>query len=306
MKYSIVIPTYNSTKVLVDLQEQLTEVLNSTGETFEIIFVNDHSPNPRTWETIKDICAQNPKVVGIQLSRNFGQQSATLCGLKHAKGEYVFTMDDDLQHKPSDLLKLMEHEGHDMVVAQFVNKQHSFFKRITSKMKSYFDRIILGKPKGIQLSAFRMLHKNVVQGMLNIKTPSPYIAGLMFYISKDIVSVPLAHGARAEGQSGYNLFSLIKLFGRLIINNSSLMLRFIGNMGLFFAFMSMLALVYILVVRLFFDSLVAGWASILTAVLFFGGMQLFALGIIGEYLIRIIRSTEGNPSFHVKEIVSAE
>lgn len=304
-EYSIIIPVYNTTKVLVQLVDQIKKVFDGVGEEYEIILVNDHSPNPESWNVIRTICSSEPKVKGVQLSRNFGQQSATMCGLSLARGRYVITMDDDGQHNPKHIPLLIEQQiDHEIVIAHLQSKKHSFSKRFLSRIKGHFDRIILGKPKGIQLSAFRLLSRNVVDGMLSIKTPTPFIPALMFYVSKDVKSVPVPHEKRVEGKTGYTLFKLIKLFSFLLINNSSLLLRYIGNVGLTVSGASILFIFYLFLQKILNDTALQGWTSTIVLILFFGGLQLFAIGVIGEYLIRIIRNVEEKPAFHIKEILN--
>ena len=303
---SIVIPVYNTTKILEELTKDVATLLKINQLTFEILLVDDCSPNVSTWQHILNTVNANEHVSGIKLTRNFGQQSATLCGLSMAKGRHIVTMDDDYQHHPEDILKLYEQREHDIVIGHLTNKVHSFSRRLASQMKGYFDEIILGKPKDIQLSAFRMFRKHVVQGMLQIKTPTPFIAALMFYVSKDIVGVKIPHHERMEGASGYGLKQMIRLFSFLLINNSSLLLRTIGNIGLFMS-ATCLLLIFLLVSRyFFFEGSITGWTSTMITLIFFGGAQLFSIGIIGEYLIRIIGSVEEKPPFIVRDIITKD
>lgn len=306
IKYSVVIPVYNTTSVLHTLVKNIKDVFKTEGNAFEILLVNDHSPNPESWIVIQDICKEHKFVRGVQLSRNFGQQSATVCGLSLSKGEYVITMDDDGQHDPKYIKDLLNTaRDHAIVIAHLQGKKHSMSKRIVSRIKAYFDRVILGKPKGIQLSAFRVLRRNVVDGMLAIKTPTPFIPALMFYVSKDVKGVSIPHAERVEGKTGYTFFKLLKLFSFLLINNSSLLLRYIGNIGLTVSGVSILVILYLLFQRFVNDTALQGWTSTIVLILFFGGLQLFTLGIIGEYLIRIIRNVEEKPAFHIKEVINS-
>ena len=301
INYSVVIPVYNTTKVLFDLQQQINKVFQSMDESYELIFVNDHSPKKETWEVLKEISnAEHTRA--INLTRNFGQQAATLCGLACAKGTYIITMDDDLQHNPEDIPKLAKLREHAVVVAHFKNKKHNTFKKITSLIKERFDRIIFNKPKGIQLSAFRLINRNVVSGMLKVKTPTPFITALLFYVTKDVVGVEVEHNKRAEGASGYSFLSLVKLFSYLLINNSSLLLRVIGRFGVIIFLLSFAWVLYLLY-NYFFHGFVLGWTSTMVAIIMFGGIQLFTLGIIGEYLIRIINYSEQKPPYLIKEIL---
>lgn len=301
--YSIIVPVYNSKKSLPELARRMKAVFRAMpGTTYELLFVDDGSPNAETWPTLNEIAAQDPNVRAVKLMRNFGQQAATICGLQLAVGDYIITMDDDLQHAPEDIPLLAQANHHDIVIGQFPQKKHGWSKRLASKIKGEFDRVILGKPKDIQLSAFRLFNRLTADAMLQlVDTPYPFIPAMMFYVTKDVVGVNITHHDRADGASGYNFFKLIKLFNNLLINNSSLLLRFIGNMGLSISFLSfVLALVFIYR-KLFLKVETVGWTSLFVTVLFIGGAILFTLGIVGEYLVRIIKTVEKRPLYLIRK-----
>jgi glycosyltransferase involved in cell wall biosynthesis len=235
--------------------------------------------------------------------RNFGQQSATLCGLHIASGDLIITMDDDFQHNPADIPKLITESSHDIVIAQFQHKKHSFFKRFTSSIKGWFDTLILGKPHGLQLSSFRLIRREVVQAMLSIKTSYPFLPALMFYVTKDVVNVSLEHHPRQRGTSGYSFIQLLKLFSNLLVNNSSLLLQFIGGVGILSSIISLAAALYFIIQKVVYHTPVAGWTSVIVATLFLGGINLLSIGIIGEYLLRIIKGVEKKPAYLIREIL---
>lgn len=299
-KYSIVVPVYNTAKSLVELAERVKEVFDETVEdTYELIFVNDGSSNPETWPTLERLCDDDPHVRAFQLTRNFGQSPATVCGLDESRGQYVITMDDDLQHRPEDIPLLLEEKEHQIVIGKLKQKKHSLFKRVTSRLKEVFDRYILSKPRGLRMSSFRLFNRCIVDGMLSIKTPYPFIPALMFYVSRDAVNVPIKHEARKEGKTGYSLRKMFQLFSNLIINNSSLLLRVIGNFGIVLALASFVGGAYFIGKKLLYGIDVPGWTSVMVALLTIGGGMLFAMGIIGEYLIRIVQGVEHKPTYVV-------
>ncbi|MDU9048187.1 MAG: glycosyltransferase family 2 protein [Candidatus Electrothrix sp. Rat3] len=307
LEFSVVIPVYNTVTALSNLVEQLDAVFSQhLCATYEIILIDDASPHPETWKNIEALCAQYPAVKAARLMRNFGQHAATLCGMQKTSGQTIITMDDDLQHTPSDIPKLLAESSHDIVIAQFKQKEHARFKRTTSSIKGWFDTLILGKPSGLQLSAFRVLKKEVVDGMLSIQTPYPFLPALMFSVSKDVVGVKLEHYARQEGYSGYSLMKLIKLFSCLLVNNSSLLLRFVGIFGCACSFLSMMTASYVIGQKIFNNIPVAGWSSVFVAILFFGGATLFSIGIIGEYLIRILKGVEKKPAYFIRSAYNLE
>jgi dolichol-phosphate mannosyltransferase/undecaprenyl-phosphate 4-deoxy-4-formamido-L-arabinose transferase len=306
MLVSIVIPVYNSS-VLEELVQRIHAVFAGLpGTGYEVIFVDDFSSSPETWPTLERLAGQGSKVRAVQLTRNFGQQPATLCGLAEARGDFVITMDDDLQHVPEDIPKFLALAGWDIVIGQFDRKHHSLFRRLTSRAKGYFDRIILGKPKGIQMSAYRMLSRTVVDGVLSIRTPHPFLPALMFHVSQNVTGVRVGHSPRREGRSGYTLWKLTRVFSNLMINNSSLVLRVVGNLGMLFAGISFLMAAFVIYRKLVHGVSVQGWTSLLATQLLLGGMLLFSVGVVGEYLLRIIESSERKPTYFIRHRVNLE
>ncbi len=306
MKISVVIPVYNST-VLEELTDRINAVFRDRpGVNYEIIFVDDSSPCPETWPTLERLARERSALRALQLTRNFGQQAATLCGLAEARGDFVITMDDDLQHAPEDIPKFLALTDWDIVIGQFDRKRHNLFRRLTSRAKGYFDRIILGKPKGIQMSSFRMLNRTVVDGILSIRTPHPFLPALMFYVSQNVIGVRVGHSSRREGRSGYTLWKLMRVFSHLLINNSSLVLRLVGNLGLLFAGISFLMAALVIYQKLAHSVSVQGWTSLLATQLLLGGLLLFSVGVVGEYLIRIIESSERKPTYFIRRRVNVE
>jgi glycosyltransferase involved in cell wall biosynthesis len=300
LRTSVVVPVYNSS-VLEELATRIHAVFAALPETeYEIIFVDDASPDPRVWPILEDLARYSGQVRAIQLTRNFGQQPATLCGLAEARGEFVITMDDDLQHAPEDIPKFLDLTGWDIVIGQFDRKRHSLFRRLTSRAKGYFDQLILGKPKGIQMSAFRMLSRTVVDGVLSIRTPHPFLPALMFHVSQNVIGVRVGHSSRREGRSGYTIWKLMRVFSHLLINNSSLVLRLVGNLGILFAGVSFLMAALVIYQKLAYSVSVRGWTSLLATQLLIGGLLLFSVGIVGEYLIRIIESSERKPTYFIR------
>ena len=299
MQISVVIPVYEST-VLEELAARLEAVLTARGDDYELIFVDDGSPSPGTWPTLERLARQRPRVRAIRLTRNFGQQAATLCGLQAARGDRVVTIDDDLQHQPEDLPRLLEPADVDLVFGQFPNRRHRLWKRLASRAKGFFDRILLGKPTHIQLTSYRVLSRAVVDGVLTARTPHPFLPALLFHVSRQAVGVNVDHAPRSQGQSGYTLRRLIAVFSNLVLNNSSFLLRLVGQVGLVFAAVSFVIAGVVIYRRLASGVSVQGWTSIFATLLLIGGLLLVSVGVIGEYLIRIIASTEGRPAYFVR------
>jgi dolichol-phosphate mannosyltransferase/undecaprenyl-phosphate 4-deoxy-4-formamido-L-arabinose transferase len=296
---SVVIPVYDS-PVLEELAIGIERAFAGSSDDYEIIFVDDGSPDPRVWPMLERLARERAGVRVLQLTRSFGQQAATLCGLVEARGELVVTMDDDLQHDPADIPQLLAHGGHDIVIAQFERKKHHFLRRAVSRVKGAFDHLLIGKPKHLQLTSFRVLGRAVVDGVLAIRTPHPFLPALMFHISKDVVGAPVSHSRRAGGRSGYTLRKLFAVFTNLIINNSSILLRVAAIAGMGFAGLSFLVAGLAIYRKLVRGITVEGWASLFSAVLLMGGLLLLSIGIVGEYLLRIIESSEARPTYFVR------
>ena len=296
---SVVVPVYNST-CLAELAERIERTLTAEGIDYEIIFVDDGSPNSAVWPILERIASTRPRIRVVQLTRNFGQQAATLCGLRESRGNWIITMDDDLQHLPEDLPKFLALKEWDIVVGQFARKRHGLLRRMASRLKGYFDQIIIGKPGSIQLSSYRMLNRTVVDGILSIQTPYPFIPAMMFHVSNNVTGVTVEHGPRKEGRSGYTFWKLLTLFSNLLINNSALALRWMGYLGILCSLISFAFSGGIFYKMLVHGSAVQGWASLMVAVLLIGGMLLFSIGLVGEYLIRIIAASEAKPMYFVR------
>jgi glycosyltransferase involved in cell wall biosynthesis len=296
---SVVVPVYNSPTLEV-LAEQIETVLHEAGVTHEIIFVDDGSSDPRIWPALEKLTHERPGVRCIQLSRNFGQQAATLCGLREARGGVVITIDDDLQHDPRDIPALLAYAGHDIVIGQLGQKEHPLARRIASRVKGVFDRWIVGTPKGLQLSSFRLLSRTVVDGVLSMRTPHPFLPALLFYVSRDVVGVPVSHSRRAAGKSGYTFRKLLRLFSNLMINNSSMLLRAAAYAGLLLAVTSFSLALLVTYEKIAHGIAVQGWTSLFAALMLIGGLLLVSVGIVGEYLIRIIETSEAKPTYFVR------
>ena len=296
---SVVVPVYDSPS-LEALAERIETALDEAGVVHEIIFVDDGSPDPRIWPALEKLRREHPRARALQLSRNFGQQAATLCGLREARGEVVITIDDDLQHDPRDIPALLAHSQHDIVIGQLGAKEHRLARRIASRVKQVFDRLIIGTPKGLQLSSFRLLSRTVVDGVLAMRTPHPFMPALMFYVSRDVVGVPVSHSRRAAGKSGYTFRRLLRLFGNLLINNSSMLLRLAAYTGMAMAVVSFSLAGLVTYEKLAHGIAVRGWTSLFAALMLIGGLLLVSVGIVGEYLIRIIETSEAKPTYFVR------
>jgi glycosyltransferase involved in cell wall biosynthesis len=300
--YSAVIPVYNSADSLPELAQRLHDVFSRIApEHYEVLYVDDASADGRTWRVLDEIVAQYPRMGVIRLTRNFGRHAAIMCGLDHAVGRWIITMDDDLQHRPEDIPALLAEREHDAVVARFPTRRDARLVRLTSRWRHLLENIVLGKPRHIVMSPFCLFKSDVARMMRKINTPYPYAPALLFYVTRDVVNVETAHEERRFGRSNIGTWRRIKLGSNLLINNSALLLRAVAVVGIGFACLSFLLAAYIVGRYVLIGTSIIGWTSLMTVTLLIGGVVLLSIGIVGEYLIRIIHGIEGRPDYFVRE-----
>jgi len=298
---SILICAYNSDKSLEILTKNIIEIFSNLEETFNIIFVDDGSSNKNTWTTIESLHSAYPKLVkGYSLMRNFGRPSALLCGFKKCDGKYLIMMDDDLQHDPYYIPEFLKYKIHDVVIAHFVTKEHNFIKRTFSDIKGYFDYKLIGKPKDIKNSSYKMIKRPIIDSINQMNIFNPFISGLLFHATRDLVNVKIIQKKREYGKSGFTLNKMLSQFMNLMFNNSSFMLRVISYLGILFSFFGLILTLFYLYRYVFYDSNVPGWTSLIVLNLVTSGIILFSLGVFGEYFIRIIKLAENRPSYVIR------
>ncbi len=283
---SIVIPVYNSEKCLDELNEQVSRELADVD--YEMILVNDKSRDG-SWQKILSLAASNPRVKGITLKKNVGQDNAIMAGLANATGQYTVIMDDDLQHSPSDILKLYARckEGYDICYGLFPEKQQSLWKNAGSKFNEYMAELFLKKPKGLYLSPFKVMRASLVNEIIAYKGPFPYIDGIILSLTSNITQLQLVHQKRFEGKSNYNILRSISVFLKHVTGYSLYPLRLATLMGIVAAGLSFLLGVYFIVDYLSTDRRVEGWITLVLLSVFFNGLILMCLGLIGEYVGRV-------------------
>ncbi len=297
---SIVIPVYNSHECVAELSRQIADALK--GIEYEQIMVNDCSRDS-SWDEIQKQAAVNPNILGINLRKNGGQDSAILTGLNYACGNWVIIMDDDLQHSPYDILKLYDHakSGFDVVYANFENKKQKLWKNIGSWFNGKISEIAIQKPKELYLSPFKIVSKGVVKEMIKFNNLFPYIDGLIFQITRNITQIDIEHHKRELGTSNYNLIKSIKVFLRMLFGFSTMPLNLASYTGFFSAFVGLLMAIYYFIRFVMGKEPLTGWTSLVILILVLGGLILVALGIIGKYLGQIYLTVNNQPKFIVKQ-----
>lgn len=302
---SIVVPVYNSTQSLKDLSAQVARVFQDVEQKdYELIMINDCSPNMETWTIMEQLSKDNKKIKSVHLTKNSGNAAATLCGFNISSGDYIITMDDDLQHNPKDIPKLLEQENHDLVIASFKKKEHPTSKIFTSKLKSWFDYKLIGKPKHIYNSPFRLIKGHIVNSINELNISRPMIAAHLYRLTSDVVNVQVVHQPRKYSDSEFNLKKRMQLFSNLLINNSSFLLRISGIIGLLYAIFSFIYGSYLVFKQVFLNVAPAGWTSVMALTLFTSGLLFVFISVIGEYLNRIIENNERYPAYVISKRIN--
>ncbi len=305
MKISIIIPVYNSYKSLPELYERLISTIKEISDSYEIIMVDDGS-NDNSYEVMKELRMIDKNVKIIKLIKNYGQHNALICGFQYSSGEYIVTLDDDLQNPPEEIKNLFKNlsEKYDVVIGIPKKKEHNFFRNISSRLMNNLCNSILGYPKKIRQSSFRLFRKKVILNILDIKNNYPYLpAYIARVVSFDkITNVVTNHEKRKYGNSNYSLKSLIGLSFNLLFNYSSLPLKAISLIGVITSFSSMIYGLYLLIKKILIgEYFQQGWLSIIVLTSFLGGVTLLSLGIIGEYLKRVITEVSINKQYIIEE-----
>lgn len=302
MQISIVIPCYGSEATIEGVVKEITEAMEKRNAVYEIILVNDASPD-HIWEKIISLCSNHENIHGIHFSKNFGQHSALMAGYRHAKGDVVVSMDDDGQTPADELYKLLDklEEGYDVVYAAYKRKKHNFFRNLGSKLNEYMCEKLLGKPKGLKATSYFVAKKFVIDEICRYHNPYAYVGGLIFRTTNNVGMVFVSHRARIMGDSGYNLRKLFALWLNGFTAFSIVPLRISSYVGMSSAVLGFIYLIYILIRRLLNPFVQMGWSSITAIMLLLGGMILLVLGMIGEYLGRVYIGLNNAPQYVIKE-----
>lgn len=304
--YSIVIPVYNSEKSLEILYQRIATVFDEKLKApFELILVDDCSTDA-SYEVVRRLALVDSRVRGVQLAVNHGQQKAVLCGFHYVTGDYVITMDDDLQHPPEEIpvliSKIEESDDIDVVIGIYDSKKHGPIRRFGSWLMDLSSDIIYKKPRDLQLTSFRLMRRYVADNLNRISISCPTVGPLLLQTTKRIVNVRVRHDERQFGRSGYTFSKLVSAFYRNMITNSNLPLKLVQDVGIVNLFSCGILIVYYLI-RYYSNGIgIAGWTTTIILLLFFGGMTLFSIGVLGRYLTSIMLETKKYPAFFVRRV----
>ena len=302
-KVSFVIPCYRSENTLPHVIAEIEEKMKTlTQYECDIFLVNDCSPD-NTMGVIRKLCEEHKNIKGISFARNFGQHSALMAGLRHSDGDYVVCLDDDGQTPADEVDKLLDklEEGYDAVYAKYEHKQHSTFRNLGSKVNELMLRVMLGKPADLYISSYFAVKRFVVEDMIRYENSYPYVIGLVLRATKSITNVVVQHREREEGTSGYTLKKLLSLWFNGFTAFSIKPLRIATIIGGSFAGVGFLYGLYTIIKRFVNPAVPLGFSSMMSAIVFFGGMIMVMLGLIGEYIGRIYISLNNSPQYVIRE-----
>lgn len=301
-KLSIAIPVYNSEKTIGKLVEKLVEEIIEFE--LEIVLVNDGSKDDS-----KNVCAnlfnKYPKIVKFySLAKNVGEHNAVMAALNNVTGNFVLIIDDDFQNPVEEVIKLARYSmdnNYDVVYTYYDKKKHSFFRNLGSKFNDKVATWLLKKPKKLYLSSFKSVSLFIVKEIIKYDLPYPYIDGLILRTTSNIGKLKVEHSIRKEGKSQYTIVKLVALWLNMVTNFSIKPLRFATFLGFLFSIVGFLLAFAGILMKLLDPSVPMGYASLLVSVAILGGIQLIAIGMVGEYIGRTFLSINKAPQFVIKE-----
>ena len=302
---SVVIPCYNSERSIAEVVElTMAEFAKLDGFDCEFVLVDDNSSDG-TFAEITRLSERYPSVHGLRLMRNFGQHNGLMCAMNHVSGDYVLGMDDDMQTHPSQIAPILVKmgEGYDLVYGVYRKSTNGSIKNLTSWLNKKTSRVLLGRPKNIQSSNFWCITRQVCDEVVKYKNYSPYVDGIFYRVTHNIGNVTIEHHEREYGQSGYTLKKLIKQW-MAYFNFSVIPLRIASVIGVISAFVGFVMAIVTIVRKLLDPTMLMGWASTISLMVFFFGLVLMVLGIIGEYVGDLVLAVNGTPQYIVRKKVN--
>jgi len=303
---SVVVPCYRSEGMLAALAQRIAEVLPRCAGRYELILVNDGSEDG-TWKSIVELASRHPWIRGIDLLRNYGQHNATLCGTRAARYDVTVTLDDDLQNPPEEIPKLLAKldEGYDLVYGTPTRRSHSPLRYLASWLARGAIDMASGPSSIRSVSAFRAFRTGIRQAFADYRSPQVILDVLLGWSTTRVASVVVGHDPRAAGTSNYGF---VRLWGTLLLlwtGYTTAPLRLASWLGFTFVLFGVGILCYVLGIYWVEGSL-PGFPFLASTIAIFGGVQLFALGIIGEYLARLFNRSLDRPTYSVRSEVSSE
>lgn len=304
---SVVIPVYRCSKSLKKLYDRLKRTLLKITDNFEIIMVNDASPDD-AWGIIKELSQQDNRVKGINFSRNFGQHYAITAGLERAKGDWIVVMDCDLQDQPEEMVKLYNkaQEGYDIVFGQRENRQDSFLKKLGSKWFYKLLSYLTNTKQDSSIANFGIYSKSSIDAVLSMGDKLKCFPVMIRWVGLKSSTVTIKHASREEGKSSYSLSSLISLSIDIMLSFSDKPLKLAVKSGFIISTLSFVISLVILIKALATDYIVPGWASTIMSLWFLGGLIIMVLGIVGIYVGKTFSQVKDRPLYLIQETTDDE
>lgn len=308
-KISIVIGLYNSANTITDVLDEIrSELSKETEYDYEVILVNDCSPD-NVLEIVSDLARKDTHIKVISLAKNAGQTNAVITGYRYATGDYIVEMDDDYQMPAYEIMRMvreLEEKDLDVVFAKYKEKKEGRFRLLGSRLNSAMAEYMIGKPKDITINSFFVMRKIICDEMLAYENHYPYLYGIIFASTGRVGNLEVDHRPRTNGSSNYTLKKLLSLWLNGLLNFSIKPLRLATVIGMGITGISFIIAIILIIQKIFFPTGVVGWTSIVVAIIFFSGVQLIGIGIIGEYMGRLYISASGLPRTVVRETINIE
>lgn len=303
--YSIVVPVYNSEHTLEELYTRLKTVFENTlHEEFELILVDDSSRDG-SFSVMEKLHAADSRVKIIQLAKNFGQHPALLCGFTYVKGDFVITMDDDLQHRPEELPKMIaalnEQPDVDVILARYTGRKHSLIRKIGTRISVYATSRMLPKDPNLEITSFRLMRRFIMDAILDTNTHLPQIGNLLVQTSNRIINVDVQHDARKFGRSNYTFKHLAHDLIYDITTNSAFPLLVVRDIGTGSFILSIILALYYLIRYFVFGVSAKGFTTVVLLLLAYNGLILLSIGIIGQYLMHVLNEAKKMPNYVVRK-----
>ncbi|MDU1889950.1 MAG: glycosyltransferase family 2 protein [Dysgonomonas sp.] len=305
MKISIVSPVYRAERIIPTLVERIEKSVSKITSDYEIILVEDCGPD-NSWAVIEQIAANNKKVIGIKLSRNFGQHYAITAGLDHVSGDWVVVMDCDLQDQPEEIEKLYKKalEGYDIVYAERHDRQDTFIKKITSSLFYKVLSYLTGAKQDRTIANFGIYNRKVIDAVNSMRESIRSFPTMIKWVGFKNTKVPVEHSSRYEGKTSYNYKKLFNLALSIILAYSDKPLRLAVKTGVFISFLSILAALYTLILWLLGEIAVMGYTSLIISIWFLSGIIIITLGIVGLYVGRTFEGVKNRPIYIISDKIN--
>lgn len=303
VRYSVIVPVFHGAATLEALVNRMVPVLEGLGESFEIVLVDDGSKD-ESWPRICELAARDPRVRGLQLMRNHGQANATMAGMAEARGSLLITLDDDLQHPPEEIPKLiaaLEQDSElDMVIGVPHKKHHPVWRNLASGLLNWVSRRMFGRDRSFKLTTFRLLRRRVVEPLLEMNVPHPTPGALLQTITRRSASVVVDHAPRGQGRSGYTLAKMVNKTVDQLLGFTTFPLRSLALIGMVGVALSLVLAIYYLARFMAGRIGVPGFTTLILLLIFISGFNFLAFGIFGEYLQQILLTVRRTPAFVVR------